>query len=67
MGGGCSTKRSISVNDAGAKVNLKKAQEESKDDTDQNISDNQRLPIGNKSEFELLDRKSSFLRDFKGN
>ena len=35
MGGGCSTKRSIAVNDAESKVNLKKNVEESKDDVNQ--------------------------------
>jgi hypothetical protein len=38
MGGGCSTKRSIAVNDAESKVNLKKNVEESKDDANQSSS-----------------------------
>lgn len=50
MGGGCSTKRSISVNDAGAKVNLKKAQEESKDESEQNVS---AFQTGSKSKWKM--------------
>lgn len=49
MGGGCSTKRSISVNDAGAKVNLKKNQEESRDDIDESKTGNKKLNIKKKS------------------
>lgn len=56
MGGGCSTKRSISVNDAGAKVNLKKNQEESRDDLDDSKTGNKKLNIKKKSKCTRLSK-----------
>ena len=51
MGGGCSTKRSIIVNDADAKINMKKKEQESKDESE-NQEDG--LKIDKKSEFGYL-------------
>jgi hypothetical protein len=47
MGGGCSTKRSIAIDKAGTQVNLKGNNEESKDESDNNINQN----LSNKSTY----------------
>lgn len=51
MGGGCSTKRSIAVNDADAKVELKKNVEESKGNESSNHVD--QLNFKNKSKLHV--------------
>jgi hypothetical protein len=51
MGGGCSTKRSIIVNDAEAKINMKIQEQESKDGS---VNQVERLKIDKKSEFVYL-------------
>lgn len=48
MGGGCSTKRSIIVNDADSKINMKKIEQESKDGS---MNQPEGLKIDKKSEF----------------
>ena len=62
MGGGCSTKKSIAINDAGAKVALDQLNEESKDDAgNQNALANKK----NKSKL-CLETHESILRSIRG-